>query len=297
MSKNIVQTSWLINQLQETPKQLQTIDCSWYVPSMGRNAYKEYLDDHVPSAKYFDFSQCTDTTNPLPHMLPNKQTFESYIKQQGISKTTPIVVYDGLGIFSAPRVWFMFKAYGVDDVAVLDGGFPKYKTEASSISIDENSAEEELLVLPKDTPKDNVIDLDSLLSLLEGGLENKKSVVIDARGEVAFSGLVPDAREEYESGHIPQSINIPIAAVVEKGKFKEKKDIEDFLNSKGYDVEKWKSDDIEQVIFSCGSGVTACIPMLALVTMFDLPFEKCKLYDGSWSEYGQKKLNLDIAKG
>eukprot|EP00924_Labyrinthula_sp_SR-Ha-C_P013188 maker-scaffold_12-snap-gene-12.0-mRNA-1 protein AED:0.02 eAED:0.02 QI:78/1/1/1/1/1/2/291/307 len=297
MFTNIVDTSWLVKTLQKSPESIQPLDCSWYMASTGRNGFEEYQKDHIPSAKYFDVDECSDKTNPLPHMLPTKEQFETYMENQGITQTTPLVLYDGAGIFSAPRAWFMFKAFGVADVAVLDGGFPKYKSEVGDLSIDESSAGKGQLKLPKESPKENVINLDSLLSLLEAGLENKKTVLIDARSEARFTGAQPEPRAGLQSGHIPQSINIPVSAVVENGTFKEKDEIEKFMTAKGFDVEKWKSSDIDQVIFSCGSGVTACIPMIVLVTMFDLPFEKCKLYDGAFSEYGQEELNLDVAKG
>eukprot|EP00924_Labyrinthula_sp_SR-Ha-C_P010999 maker-scaffold_33-snap-gene-2.2-mRNA-1 protein AED:0.01 eAED:0.01 QI:121/1/1/1/1/1/2/22/297 len=296
MSQNIQQTSWLITQLHGTPDTLQVLECSWINSSTGLDSFQDYQKERIPTAKFFNVHECSDKTKPLPNMMPTKEQFVAYIEQQGVKESKPIVLYDRAGVFATPRAWFMFKSFGVDDVCVLDGGFPAYKSETEIVSPQEVSDSKPLLKLSKSSPEAHVINLGSLLKLLEAGLAKSKTVLIDARGEKIFSGAQLDQREGYKSGHIPQSINIPVAAVVASGKFREKKEIQDFLTSKGFDVEKWKSEEIDQVIFTCNSGMTACIPMIALVSLFDLPFEKCKLYDGSWSEYGQAKLNLDVEK-
>lgn len=213
-----------------------------------------------------------DKKSAIPNMIPSPQVFTEECKKLGINSNSIIVVYDNLGIYTSPRAWWMFKAMGHQYVAVLDGGLSAWKKAGLPWESIVNNKKYELGDFQANYQPELVVDSKTILK----NLQNKDFVVIDARSELRFTGSIPEPRVEMASGHIPNSRNVPYALVLENGKMKSKGDIE-----KAFEVLHLKN---EHLIFTCGSGVTACIILLASEFINS---NKKSLYDGSWSEWGQ----------
>ncbi|WP_063307668.1 sulfurtransferase, partial [Pseudovibrio sp. Ad46] len=190
----IVSTSWLKDHL-DAPD-VVIIDASWYLPAMERDAKKEYEQEHIPGALFMDIDDVSDQNSPLPHMMPEPHVFSSKMRKMGIGDGQTIVLYDGMGIFSAARVWWMFRAFGVKSVFVLDGGLPAWKEEGYPVS-DEVPARMErhfTAMLNNDMVRN--------LNEVQDALETSSHLVLDARAPERFKGLAPEPREGVRAGHI-----------------------------------------------------------------------------------------------
>ncbi|MGF1769963.1 sulfurtransferase [Enterovibrio makurazakiensis] len=265
----LVSAEWLRDNLN-TPN-LKMIDASWFMPGSERNAKSEWMSQRIPGAVYFDFdAEIVDKSSSLPHMLPSPAQFEQAVSALGIDNEDIVVVYDSSGIFSAPRVWWMFKAMGHQSVAVLDGGFPAWISAGGEI-------DSELPRIPAKTQyvaelvSERVIDKDTLLA----GISSASLNVIDVRPADRFAGSVPEPRAGVRSGHMPNAKNLPFGKLLVNGKFKDKSELERLITPV-------VSADMLNVS-SCGSGVTACILSLASEITLGKPIT---VYDGSWSEWG-----------
>lgn len=237
------------------------------------NLVPEYTNIQIKGALKFDMEMVfLDKENPIPNMIPNERFFEDECRKLGINNDSLIVVYDNLGVYTSPRVWWMFKAMGHHEIAVLDGGLSAWKKEQFPTEPTGNN-KTVLGNLKARYQSDLVINSAALLE----NIESKKMLVVDARSKERFSGLIPEPRENMSGGHIPNSINLPFETVLENGKMKSKKELKEIF--KNLNVEN------KPLAFTCGSGITACIILLAS----ELISEKNKniLYDGSWSEWGQ----------
>ncbi|EOD81175.1 Thiosulfate sulfurtransferase, rhodanese [Grimontia indica] len=265
----LVSAEWLRDNLNSP--QLKLVDASWFMPGTDRNAKSEWFTKRIPDAVYFDFDgEIYDKSSSLPHMLPSEEQFENAVGALGISNDDHIVVYDTAGIFSAPRVWWMFKVMGHEHVALLDGGMPAWEVIGGEIVKDApTSPEPEVYRASLD--REGVIDANALLSGIEAGTLN----VIDVRPADRFSGSVAEPRPGVRSGHMPGAKNLPFPSLTENGKFKSKEVLAELLLPV-------LSDDLPNVS-SCGSGVTACT--FALAAEWALG-RKVTVYDGSWSEWG-----------
>ena len=232
----------------------------------------EFSDVQIKGARFFDLKDAfCDLENNLENMLPKADDFTREAQNLGINHDSIIIVYDNLGVYSSPRVWWMFKAMGHENVAVLDGGLPAW--------IHEKQATEP--VHPKKVEKGNfeakfqpdlVKNADEILE----NLKIKSAIVIDARSEARFKGTVPEPRENLKSGHIPSSLNLPFQKVLDNGKFKAKDELKQIFQELGVNDQPF--------IFTCGSGLTACIIYLASELVLE---NKKSVYDGSWAEWGQ----------
>ena len=268
--KNIVSTDWLAQHL-EAPD-IRIIDSSWYFPQEKRNAEQEFLECHIPGASFFDIDKIKDNDSDLPHMLPTSEMFNSTVRKLGIGDGHKVVIYDGLGMRSAARLWWMFKVFGYSDVVVLDGGFPKWVKENRSTTADLTEKEIRHLTIYED--KSIVADRDDVLR----ATKLNHCSIIDARSEERFMGIAPEPRSGLRSGSIENSINVPYETLLnEDFTFKKKREILDIFSKKGVVFNNY-------IITTCGSGVTAAVLYLALD---EIGCSKISLYDGSWAEWGK----------
>ncbi|MDC3087368.1 3-mercaptopyruvate sulfurtransferase [Paracoccaceae bacterium] len=268
--KNIVSTDWLEQHL-EAPD-IRIIDSSWYFPQEKRNAEQEFLECHIPGASFFDIDKIKDNDSDLPHMLPSSEMFNSTVRKLGIGDGHKVVIYDGLGMRSAARLWWMFKVFGHSDVVVLDGGFPKWAKENRSTTADITEKEIRHLTIYED--KSIVADRDDVLR----ATKLNHCSIIDARSEGRFLGKEPEPRSGLRSGSIENSINVPYETLLNKDfTFKKKQEILDIFSQKGLVFNNY-------IITTCGSGVTAAVLYLALD---EIGCSKISLYDGSWAEWGK----------
>ena len=268
--KNIVSTDWLAQHL-EAPD-IRIIDSSWYFPQEKRNAEQEFLECHIPGASFFDIDKIKDNDSDLPHMLPPSEMFNSTVRKLGIGDGHKVVIYDGLGMRSAARLWWMFKVFGYSDVVVLDGGFPKWVKENRSTTAEITEKEIRHLTIYED--KSIVADRDDVLR----ATKLNHCSIIDARSEGRFMGTAPEPRSGLRSGSIENSINVPYETLLnEDFTFKSKREIIDIFSKKGVVFNNY-------IITTCGSGVTAAVLYLALD---EIGCSKISLYDGSWAEWGK----------
>ena len=268
--KNIVSTDWLEQHL-EAPD-IRIIDSSWYFPQEKRNAEQEFFECHIPGASFFDIDKIKDNDSDLPHMLPPSAMFNSTVRKLGIGDGHKVVIYDGLGMRSAARLWWMFKVFGYSDVVVLDGGFPKWVKENRSTTAEITEKEIRHLTIYED--KSIVADRDDVLR----ATKLNHCSIIDARSEGRFMGTAPEPRSGLRSGSIENSINVPYETLLnEDFTFKKKREILDIFSKKGVVFNNY-------IITTCGSGVTAAVLYLALD---EIGCSKISLYDGSWAEWGK----------
>jgi thiosulfate/3-mercaptopyruvate sulfurtransferase len=274
-----VSPAWLAARL-DAPD-IVVIDGSWYLPTMNRDPHAEYLAAHVPGAVRFDIDSVKDTASSLPHMLPSPEAFASAVRAKGIGDGMQVVVYDGAGLFSAPRVWWTFKTFGAQDVSILEGGFPAWRAEGHAIE----EGPERPRAPRHFTPRlDHTAVAD--LGMVRRSLDNGGAQIVDARPADRFRGETPEPRAGVKSGHMPGSLNLPFSEVVENGKLRDPETIRMAATSAGIDPDR-------PIITSCGSGVSAAIIALAL-TSAGLPPKA--LYDGSWAEWGSRD-DTPIATG
>ena len=274
--KSLVSTSWLVDHLDD-PK-VKIIDGSWHLPTTGRDGHKEYLNMHIPGAVYFNIDKISDYSSTLPHMIPSSKTFNSKISEMGISNSHNIIIYDSEGLFSAPRVWWMFRAFGHKNVSVMTGGFKSWVNENKPVSDN----------IPKISKGDFSGNLDPnmirSLNDIKNNIVNNTELVIDARATNRFDGSEAEFRPGVRSGHIPKSFNLPYNKLInDDGTFISNSELINIFNTIGATEE-------QPVITTCGSGITACILGLGLHL---IGRDNWTVYDGSWTEWGSNK-DVDI---
>lgn len=277
--KTLVSTQWLADHLQNPD--LRVLDASWYMPDSGRNPRAEYDNAHIPGARFFDIDDISDHRSDLPHMAPPVEKFMSRMRAMGVGDGHQVVVYDGAGLFSAARVWWMFRLMGKFDVAVLDGGFPKWQAEGRPIEdLPPVVRDRHMTVQRQNQMVKDVTQVAAASKLLD-------YEIIDARAPARFKGEVEEPRPGLRSGHIPNSKNVPFGTLLnDDGTMKSEADLRAVFDAAGVDLGK-------PAITTCGSGVTAAIINLALER---LGRDNHALYDGSWSEWGMYD-DLKVAKG
>lgn len=252
---------------------LRLLDASWYLPQTGRNAKAEYAAGHIPGASFFDLDAISDETSPWPHMLPPPQKFAREMGALGIGDETTVVVYDGAGLYSSPRAWWMFRAMGHDKVLILDGGLPAWK--AVSYPIVDRPTEVSPCAFTARPDARMVRSFEQMLEVVR----SKTAQVIDARGAPRFYAREPEPRPGVRGGHMPGSFNIPYTAYTDaNGMLNPTTALEEIFAANGIDL-------TAPVVTSCGSGVTAAIACLALEVA---GATNVALYDGSWSEWGAR---------
>jgi len=275
----LVSTEWLAERL--AAPDVKILDASYELNATGpQNA--NYQAEHIPGARFFDIDEISDRKSPLAHMLPPPEQFTSAVRKMGIGDGDQVVVYDDKGIYGAARAWWMFRVMGHDDVAVLDGGLPKWKAEGRPL---------EHIAPPPVTPKhftarlqgELVRDLDDVRRISEQG----GGQIVDARSRARFAGTAPEPRERLRAGHMPGARNLPYQDMFNAdGTLRNAGEIRQLF-------EKARVDLKQPVVTTCGSGVTACILALGLAVA---GHEHAAVYDGSWSEWGGRE-DTPIAQG
>ncbi|MCF8510097.1 MAG: 3-mercaptopyruvate sulfurtransferase [Rhodobacteraceae bacterium] len=277
--RTLVSTDWLAAHLKDPD--LRVIDASWYLPDTARDAKAEYQAAHIPGARFFDIDEITDSRSNLPHMAPPPEKFVARMRAMGIGDGHQVVVYDGAGLFSAARVWWTFRLMGKMDIAVLDGGFPKWQAEGREVEdMPPVMRDRHIMVSRQNHMVKDVTQVAHAAKLGE-------AEIIDARGPARFKGEVPEPRPGLRQGHIPGSRNVPFATLLNAdGTMKSVADLRATFEAAGVNLAK-------PAITTCGSGVTAAVLSLALERM---GHRNHALYDGSWAEWGMYE-DLAVEKG
>lgn len=266
-----VSTQWLADHLQAPD--LILFDASWHMPAAGRNAYAEFLQRHIPGAVFFDIDAIADHSTSLPHMLPDAVAFSAAVRKLGLGDGMRVVVYDSLGLFSAPRLWWTLQVFGAGEVSILDGGLPAWIAEGRPLEEGPHARQ----------PRHFTARLDHALVAdaqdVKKALSDGSAQVVDARSAERFRGIVAEPRPGLRAGHMPGALNLPFGELLANGRMKDAASLERAFAQAGVDPER-------PIIASCGSGLTASILSLALAATGRPP---ATVYDGSWSEWGGRE--------
>ncbi len=275
-SDPLVSTGWLAERLGAAD--LRVLDGSYVLPGDPRDPKAEHARAHIPGARFFDIDDIADETSALPHMLPPVEKFVARVRALGIGDGQTVVVYDQLGLFSAARVWWMFRVFGHARVAVLDGGLPKWRAEDRPVEADAPQPRERHFTAARNGRL--VRDVTEVAEAVKLGTEQ----IVDARSPGRFRGEEPEPRKGLRAGHIPGAFNVHYAALLNgDGTMKPAGEIRATFERAGVDLAR-------PVVTSCGTGVTAAILSLALARA-GLP--DAAVYDGSWAEWGASDLGVE----
>jgi thiosulfate/3-mercaptopyruvate sulfurtransferase len=262
---SLVSTDWLANHLGEAD--LVAVDSSWHMPASGRSGREEYLQSHIPGARFLDIDELSDRDRPAPHMMPGAADFCAAMERLGIGSDDRIVVYDNSPIRTAARGWFMLRHFGARRAAILDGGFQQWLAEGRPTESGEP---------PQRRARFEAEERDELVTKREL-IGNIPAPLLDARGRRRFEGSEPDPRPGVAAGHIPGARNLPFMALYdENGRLRPRDELRRLFSEAGI-------DPAEPFIASCGSGVTANSLIFAAYLLGN---DRTRLYDGSWSEWG-----------
>jgi thiosulfate/3-mercaptopyruvate sulfurtransferase len=275
----LVSTQWL-KANQQDPN-VRILDASWHMPSDGRDASNEFVNGHILNARFFDIDDISDHRSTLPHMVPPVEKFMSRVRALGVGDGHQIIVYDTKGLFSAARVWWLFRLMGHTSVAVLDGGLPKWIADGNPLSTTAPVIRDRHM-----TVKQQLQMVRDVTQVAHAAKLNDHEI-IDARSGTRFIGEAPEPRTDLRSGHIPNSKNLPFTKVLNTDHtMKTVPELTKVFKNAGIDLNK-------PAITTCGSGITAAVLSLALQRVGKTDHA---LYDGSWTEWGQFPT-LNIATG
>ncbi|SMH40989.1 3-mercaptopyruvate sulfurtransferase [Maritimibacter sp. HL-12] len=277
--KTLVSTDWLAQHLDDPD--LRLLDASWYLPNVDRDPKADYTEAHIRGARFFDIDDIADLRSELPHMVPPVEKFMSRMRAMGVGDGHQVVVYDSAGIFSAPRVWWLFRLMGKSDIAVLDGGLPKWLAEGRPVTNTRPLVRDRHMTVTRQN--DMVKDVTQVAAASKLG----DWQIVDARAADRFRGEAPEPRPGLRMGHIPGSKNVPWGELLNADQtMKSPADLAAVFTAAGIDLDK-------PVISTCGSGINACILDLALTR---IGHPRHAVYDGAWAEWGMYN-DLRIATG
>ena len=265
----LVSTEWLA--ANPGRRNVRVVDGSWHMPQLKRDARAEFTQAHIPGAVFFDIDAIADRRTSLPHMLPSAAEFARSVGKLGIGSGDRVIVYDSRGVISAARVWWTFRVFGHDRVAVLDGGFPRWLAEGRPVASGEAAPRPRRFSarLRRRLVRD--------LASVRGNLKIRREQVLDARSRGRFTGTEPEPRAGLRSGHIPGSLNLPYEQLYQAdGTLLGPHALRRQFEAAGLDLGK-------PIVTSCGSGVTASVLALGLAV---LGRADVAVYDGSWTEWG-----------
>lgn len=267
----LVSTDWLAGELGGGD--VRPVDGTWHMPQLRRDARREFVEAHIPGAAFFDIDAIADTSVDLPHMLPDPALFARAVGEMGIGDGDRVVVYDTRGVVSAARVWWMFRVFGHERVAVLDGGLRRWRAEGRPLGSGEPRPRPRPYT-PRVRPE-LVRGLDEVRAALAG----RRELVLDARSRGRFAGTEPEPRPGLRGGHMPGARNLPYEDLYQgDGTLLPPAELRQRFAAAGVTPER-------AVITTCGSGVTACILALALHL---IGRDDVAVYDGSWTEWAQR---------
>lgn len=270
-SRFVVSADWL--QAEFGKPDLRVLDASFYLPAQKRDANAEYAAGHIPGAIRFDQDKIADHSTNLPHTIPSPDYFAEEAGRLGISENDRIVVYDGIGMFASPRVWWLFRVMGAKNVFVLDGGLDGWKAEGRPLETEVPNYASASFKTNYDAGR--VVHLDQMRDIVASAALQ----IADARSAGRFAAAEPEPRAGMRSGHMPGARSLPSGIFANQGRFKSLPELKQTIEDAGIDLTK-------PVVTSCGSGITAAIITLALES---LGHTDNKLYDGSWSEWGSRE--------
>jgi len=264
----VVSADWLQERLGKPG--LSIVDGSWYLPAHGRDARAEYEAAHISGAVFFDQDKVVAPESPLPHTLPAPRLFAQFMSSMGVDEKDIIVVYDGPGFFSAPRLWWMLRLMGAREVYILDGGIDRWRAEGRPVTAEPTRIAPCYFDVDYDSTR--VASFEDMQHIVAEGTAQ----IADARPAGRFSGTEPEPRPGMRGGHMPGAKNVPASSLSQDGSLLPVEDLRAVLEKAGLDLSR-------PVVTSCGSGVTAAVISLALASV---GHADNRLYDGSWSEWG-----------
>jgi thiosulfate/3-mercaptopyruvate sulfurtransferase len=268
---SLVSAEWL--QLNIDHPQLVVYDASWHMPASGRDGFDEWKNQRIKNARFFDFDQkLCDPDSDLPHMMPSAELFTAEVQKLGLNKNSVVVIYDSLGLFSSPRVWWMLKSMGFEQCAVLDGGLPAWLNAGFVVDHDSESKPGDPGDFVASKVAGDFCDAQAVLA----GIDDAGVTILDARPGERFHGEVEEPRAGLRRGHMPGALNLPFPELLDRGLMKTKAELKQIFNR------KIPADN--RAICSCGSGITACVIAFAA---YRIGYEQVSVYDGSWCEWGQ----------
>ncbi len=276
----LLPTQWLASRLGAPG--IVTLDATFCLPQQSRNAYTEFESEHIPGSQFFDIDAISDQHSLLPHMLPEAKLFEAAVGRLGINNDTMIVVYDNNSFMASARVWWTFRVFGYNKIAVLDGGLKAWKAESRALANCYIAAREQQFVAKFQA--NLVRNIEQIKNLMA----SNGATIVDARSANRFAGSEPEFRPGLKSGHIPSSHNLPYSLLInaETGQLKNTKQLMKVF-------EHAKINTKSPIVTTCGSGVTASILALSLYLLGN---KTVPVYDGSWSEWGSA-AGVPIATG
>ena len=270
-----IEPNFLKNKLNDTT--VKILDATFFLPDSGLNAEKEYQKEHIPNSVFFDVNKIADPKNPLPHMIPSKDLFSNMMQNLGLNNEDEIIIYDNSPLLSSARAWFLLRYFGHKNILILNGGLKNWKKSGG-----ETTAKKTIIskgnFISKTEKKDLVVSLEEMITFSK----NNSKIILDARSYKRFIGEAKEPRPGLHSGHIPNSKSLASSELLTNdGYLKSIKELDELFSNNDID----KSEDI---IATCGSGVSACVISVAL---YCLGKENVPIYDGSWTEWatsGQK---------